>query len=202
MEALSKIQGTELPDISTPTYAHFIPQLLLNPLIKNATPQTHRYGALPSQELDVYLPPTRNELNVPKPPVFIFYYGGGYISGRKRMSLRDQVGSVFTPDLTSLLESNDHKEILPVSSRVDHLYHQNIGTFIATHGFVIVIPDYRLVNTSPEWQGPRDDEAVFPSGAEDVLLSMQWAVENLSAIADTSRIAQLLTRGCASTAAT
>jgi acetyl esterase/lipase len=190
MEALSKIQGTELPDISTPTYSHFIPQLCLNPLVQKANPQTKRYGFLPSQELDIYLPPidVSPAGNVSKPPLFIFYYGGGYLSGRKQMPLRAQAGDVYAPDLTELLRSMEHKELFSDPSVVDHLYHQNIGSFIANRGFVVVIPDYRLVNMSPEWNEPKEGDAVFPSGAEDVMLSMQWAVDHLSDIADTKKV--------------
>jgi acetyl esterase/lipase len=194
MDFLSTIQGTELPEISTPTYAHFIPSLLTNPLIQNATPQTHQYGPFPSQTLDIYLPPTGTNPagHTPnaKPPLFIFYYGGGYLSGRKQMSLfGPEAGNVYLPDLAPILSSKNIPEFKNNPGLIDRLYHQNIGTFITSHGFVAVIPDYRLVNmsSSPSTINPETD-ALFPSGAEDVTLSLKWAMENLSDIADTETV--------------
>jgi hypothetical protein len=95
MDVLSKIEGTGHPEISTPTYLYFIPQLLHNLLIQNAKPQTHQYGPFASQQLDIYTPaagttPAGGHL---KPPLFIFYYGGGYMSGRRRMSLSLEAGT-------------------------------------------------------------------------------------------------------------
>ncbi|PMD30587.1 alpha/beta-hydrolase [Hyaloscypha variabilis F] len=191
MEFLSTIQGTELPEINTPTFLHFIPQLLRNPLIQNPTPQTHQYGPFPSQQLDVYIPPTgMNPAGQhTKPPVFIFYYGGGYMSGRKQMSLLSPGGlTVYSPNLTSLLSSQDIPDLRDDPTIVDRLYHQNIGTFLASHGFVAVIPDYRLVNMDSVYDIDPENDALFPSGAEDVTLSMKWAVNNLSEIADTETV--------------
>jgi acetyl esterase/lipase len=192
MEILSKIQGTELPDISTPTYVHFIPQLLRNPLIKSATPQTHQYGPFTSQQLDVYTPAPGTKLAGKglKPPIFLFYYGGGYMSGRRQMSLSPEAGNVYLPDLIPLLQSKNNPELTADPKSIDRLYHQNIGTFIAAHGFVAVVPDYRLVNMdpNPSYVFQKDRDALWPSGAEDVKLSMKWIVENLSDNADTDTI--------------
>ena len=192
MDFLSTIQGTELPEISTPTYAHFIPHLLANPLILNATPETHQYGPFPSQSLDIYTPPpdTKSAGHIPntKPPIFIFYYGGGYLSGRKQMSLLNpEAGNVYLPDLASILQSQNIPQFLQDPKSIDRIYHQNIGTFIASHGFVTVIPDYRLVNMSSSPFNLEND-ALFPSGAEDVTLSLKWSIENLSHIADTETV--------------
>jgi acetyl esterase/lipase len=194
MDFLSTIQGTELPEISTPTYAYFIPHLLTSPLIKNATPETHQYGPFPSQKLDIYLPPASTKPaghnSNAKPPLFIFYYGGGYLSGRKQMSLLDpEAGNVYLPDLASILSSKNIPSLSSDLKGINRLYHQNIGTFIASHGFVTVIPDYRLVNmsSSPSTFKPETD-AMFPSGAEDVTLSLKWSIDNLSEIADTETV--------------
>ncbi|TAQ84642.1 hypothetical protein B7494_g7039 [Chlorociboria aeruginascens] len=48
------------------------------------------------------------------------------------------------------------------------LYH-NLGTFFAKRGITTIIPDYRRVNS--EVGG---EDAVFPSGGEDVSLVLQW----------------------------
>jgi acetyl esterase/lipase len=192
MDILSEIQGTELQDISTPTFVHFIPQLLRNPLIKLATPQTYQYGPFTSQQLDVYTPTpgTKPAGKCLKPPIFIFYYGGGYMSGRRQMSLSPESGNVYLPNLISLLQSKDNPEGTADPKSIDSLYHQNIGTFIAAHGFVAVVPDYRLVNMdpNPNYDFQVDRDALWPSGAEDVKLSMKWAANNLSGIADTGTI--------------
>jgi acetyl esterase/lipase len=191
MDLLSTIPGTELPEISAPTFAHFIPLLLCNPSIKAATPQTHQYGPLSSQQLDIYTPPpgTPPAGEHAKPPLFIFYYGGGYMSGRKQMLLLSpEAGNVYLPGLASFLASKETPELKKDPKAIDKLYHQNIGTFIASHGFVVVIPDYRLVNMKTDYTFNPETDARFPSGGEDVTLSMKWAVHNLSNIADTKTV--------------
>ena len=73
---------------------------------------------------------------------------------------------------------------------LEGLLYRNIGTFIAARGFVAVIPDYRLVSTEERANGYKrsDEEALFPSGGDDVMLAMQWAVRNLEDVADTEKI--------------
>ncbi|KAK0229444.1 hypothetical protein EDD85DRAFT_939754 [Armillaria nabsnona] len=44
----------------------------------------------------------------------------------------------------------------------------NLGSFFATRGFVTVVPDYRIVDSS----------AQFPGAAQDVRDAMQWIVDN------------------------
>ena len=112
------------------------------------------------------------------------------MSGRRQMSLSPEAGNVYLPDLLQLLQSQEKPELTTDLKAIDHLYHQNLGTFFASHGFVAVIPDYRLVNMDPDPDyGFRPDrDALWPSGAEDVTLSMKWAAENLSDIADTETI--------------
>lgn len=192
MDVLSKIRGTELPEISTPTYLLFIPQLLRNPLIQQAKSQTHQYGPFESQKLDVYTPPPgiKPAGGHSKHPIFVFFYGGGYISGRRQMSLSPEAENVYLPDLLSLLQSKENSDEMAGLKAIDSLYHQNIGTFIASQGFVAVIPDYRLVNMDPDpnYNFQADRDALWPSGAEDVTLSLKWAAENLSEIADTEKI--------------
>ncbi|CAG8960653.1 hypothetical protein HYFRA_00013531 [Hymenoscyphus fraxineus] len=56
----------------------------------------------------------------------------------------------------------------------DGLVYHNLGSFFAQRGIVTVIPDYRRVNS--EFGG---EDAVFPSGGEDVALSLRWVEENL-----------------------
>ena len=112
------------------------------------------------------------------------------MSGRRQMSLRSEAGNVFLPDLHNILRSIRTTNPNTDLKSIDHLYHQNIGTFIASHGFVAVIPDYRLVNMDPDskYNYSPECDAVYPSGAEDVTLSMRWIGENISQIADTDTI--------------
>ena len=106
------------------------------------------------------------------------------------MSLSPEAGNVYLPNLLSLLQSKNNSSQDLDQKAVDRLYHQNIGTFIAGHGFVTVIPDYRLVNMDPDpnYVSHAERDALWPSGAEDVVLSIKWAAENLSDIADTDTI--------------
>ena len=112
------------------------------------------------------------------------------MSGRRQMSLSPEAGNVYLPDLIPLLQSKDNPELTADPTSIDRLYHQNMGTFIAAHGFVAVVPDYRLVNMdpNPNYVFQKDRDALWPSGSEDVALSMKWAVENLSDMADTDTI--------------
>ena len=112
------------------------------------------------------------------------------MSGRRQMSLSPEAGNIFLPDLLNLLQSDNTTDKSADKRAVDHLYHQNIGMFIASQGFVTIIPDYRLVNMDPDpkYDFKPERDAVWPSGAEDVMLSIKWAVENLSGTADTESI--------------
>jgi acetyl esterase/lipase len=206
MDALAQIQGSELPEISPPTYSYFIPLLLKNPSILSASPTTHQYGPYGSQTLDIYNPPpgTKPAGNSSKPPLVVFYYGGGYMSGRAQMSMSPVAGNVYIPDLPDTYigadesRSQDDSKIKPI----DKLYHQNIGTFIASYGFTVVIPNYRLIPSSaldlsrasePYARNPETD-ALFPSGAEDVYTSLQWCTTS-PLLAQTSNTSQIYAFG-------
>jgi hypothetical protein len=55
-----------------------------------------------------------------------------------------------------------------ISPQLNLVYH-NLGAFFASRGITTIIPDYRRVN-SP-FGG---EDAVFPSGGEDVSLALKW----------------------------
>lgn len=63
-----------------------------------------------------------------------------------------------------------------ISPMFNLVYH-NVGAFFAARGITTAIPDYRRVNS--EIGG---EDAVFPSGAEDISLALKW-VEKLDAAA-------------------
>jgi hypothetical protein len=52
---------------------------------------------------------------------------------------------------------------------LDGLLYHNLGTFFAKRGITTIVADYRRVNS--EFGG---EDAVFPSGADDVSLVMKW----------------------------
>ncbi|KAF4636309.1 hypothetical protein G7Y89_g1789 [Cudoniella acicularis] len=55
----------------------------------------------------------------------------------------------------------------------DGLLYANLGSFFAARGITTILPDYRRVN-SP-FGG---EDAVYPSGGEDVSLALKWIEEN------------------------
>ncbi|TVY82329.1 hypothetical protein LSUE1_G004590 [Lachnellula suecica] len=55
-----------------------------------------------------------------------------------------------------------------ISPQFNLVYH-NLGAFFAARGITTIIPDYRRVKS--QFGG---EDAVFPSGAEDVSLAMKW----------------------------
>ncbi|PBK68628.1 alpha/beta-hydrolase [Armillaria solidipes] len=76
---------------------------------------------------------------LPDALILVFSYGGGFYMGGRT---------------------------LPAPA--DIIYH-NLGSFFATHGFITVVPDYRLVDSGVQ----------FPGAAQDVRDAMQWVVDNL-----------------------
>src|SRR5258708_2147482 len=52
---------------------------------------------------------------------------------------------------------------------LDGLLYHNLGTFFAKRGITTIVADYRRVNS--EFGG---EDAVFPSGGDDVSLVMKW----------------------------
>lgn len=82
-------------------------------------------------------------------------------------------------------------DIGPDDRALEGLYHRNIGAFIASRGFVAVIPGYRLVSMEEREAKAYErgkEEALFPSGGEDILLALRWAVRNLDDVADVEEI--------------
>jgi acetyl esterase/lipase len=88
------------------------------------------YGADPRQMLDVYTP---DAVSRTPPPVLVFFYGGGWNSGRRQ----------------------------------DYAW---VGQNLAAQGFVVVVPDYRLV---PQVRYP----AFVQDGAEAVRWTRDHAAE-------------------------
>ncbi|KAI9877245.1 MAG: hypothetical protein M1823_007135, partial [Watsoniomyces obsoletus] len=73
-------------------------------------------------------------------PILVFLYGGGLVTGSK---------------ISPLVENE--------------LVYANLGHhFAETHGFIVVVADYRLV-----------PQARFPSGGEDLALAIEWVRSNV-----------------------
>ncbi|KAL3428228.1 hypothetical protein PVAG01_01738 [Phlyctema vagabunda] len=70
-------------------------------------------------------------------------------------------------------------KIVPDFMIPDGLMYHNLGAFFANRGFRVVIPDYRRVNSE---RGGED--AVFPSGAEDLSLAIKWVQAKVAAGTD------------------
>jgi acetyl esterase/lipase len=131
--------GTAISDIVGPT--HHIYSSLLQPqlaTIKSTPRKTFQYGPHQRQNLDIYYPSPPEKV-AKDSPIMMFLYGGGLVQGSK---------------------------ILPMIP--NELVYANLGHFFAEkYGFVVVIPDYRLV-----------PEAKFPSGADDVAAVIDWIHRN------------------------
>jgi hypothetical protein len=128
--------GTAISDLIEPTFALYEPLLRQRKdIIKTFARETFAYGEHTRQKLDVYYP-TKHQWPGKRRPVLVYIYGGGFIIGDK---------------------------ILP--GYADGTIYANIGEFFASKlGFIVVIPDYRLVS-----QGGR-----FPSGGHDLALAVEW----------------------------
>ncbi|KZP13211.1 alpha/beta-hydrolase [Athelia psychrophila] len=61
-------------------------------------------------------------------------------------------------------------KVIPMPLLEGLVYH-NMGTFFATQGYTTVIPDYRRVNDNDARTG---EDAVFPSGGDDVSAVISW----------------------------
>jgi len=85
------------------------------------------YGADPRQRLDVYTP---DAVSGTPPPVLVFFYGGGWNSGRRQ----------------------------------DYAW---VGQNLAARGFVVVVPDYRLV-----------PQARYPAFVQDGAAAVRWTQDH------------------------
>ncbi|KAJ7580699.1 alpha/beta hydrolase domain-containing protein [Mycena floridula] len=72
-----------------------------------------------------------------KTPVLFFIYGGGWVNGDRKLAA------------------------------LDDLAYANVGYYFSQHGFITIIPDYRLVPT-----------VTFPAPAQDIRDAVQWVVDH------------------------
>ncbi|KAJ7463317.1 alpha/beta-hydrolase [Mycena latifolia] len=110
MDAVAQMTATDIPTILFPTIGAFAP--LLEPLraeIAGAR-KTFKYGDTERHQVDVYSPlPSET-----KPPVLLFVYGGGFVTGERTLPAPADLG------------------------------YGNLGLYFSKSGFLTLIPDYRL----------------------------------------------------------
>jgi carboxylesterase type B len=92
-------------------------------------------------QLDVYYPLNSTLTKSGKTPILFFVYGGGYNSGSKEFPEPFSMG------------------------------YRALGSFFAQHGFITIIPDYRLV-----------PEVKFPASSEDIRDAINWVCANVDVI--------------------
>ncbi|CAK5277906.1 unnamed protein product [Mycena citricolor] len=81
MEAISKLEQTEISEVLFPTVGIFVP--LLEPLREEIAlaRKTFQYGGTGRHQLDIYSPADTSQ----KHPVLFFVYGGGFVQGDRTL---------------------------------------------------------------------------------------------------------------------
>ncbi|KAJ8689157.1 hypothetical protein PTI98_013208 [Pleurotus ostreatus] len=157
MDTIAKLNDTEISRIVGPTRAAFQPYWSMSTStdgIKSIPTKTFKYGATERHQLDVYYPP----------PAKIATYEG---HEGESCHLADQ-GSKGSPVLCFVYSGGftTGERILP--NTFDMVY-ANLGAYFARKGFIVVIPDYRLV-----------PNVKFPGPPEDIRDAIAWVVGNLN----------------------
>ncbi|KAI6030250.1 Alpha/Beta hydrolase protein, partial [Pisolithus marmoratus] len=113
--------------------------------IEKIEKQTFKYGQRHRDNLDVYYPDQPILIPNAKVPVLFFVYGGSYNTGSRQFPPPYEMG------------------------------YRALGSFFAQHGFITVIPDYRLV-----------PEARFPAASQDIRDAIIWVKDNAKTIRSSS----------------
>ncbi|KAG9312504.1 alpha beta hydrolase domain-containing protein [Chiua virens] len=145
MDVIRGFKETTIEKINMTTLAAFIPELDNKKAnIDNFERKEFKYGQRNRHYLDVYYPHAASALSTPngKLPVLFFIYGGGYNTGSRRFPEPYDMG------------------------------YRALGSFFAARGFLVVIPDYRLV-----------PEVKFPSASEDVRDALIWVAGHAGEVA-------------------
>ena len=148
--------GKDISQIVGPTYKIYGSILQKQAARIKSTPRkTFAYGSDPRQNLDVYYPSSADTKLI-SCPILVFLYGGGLVNGSK---------------ISPMIEGE--------------LVYANLGHYFAEkHGYIVVIPDYRLV-----------PNARFPSGGEDVALAVDWIKSNMNELGGSGGARKLFLMG-------
>ncbi|KAF8151671.1 alpha/beta hydrolase domain-containing protein [Crassisporium funariophilum] len=144
MDVIARVKDTEISKVIDPTVAAFAPLLKSKKTFIREIPR----------KTFKYGSTDRHQLDVYYPiaapksgttPILFFIYGGGFNTGDRLLS----------PATFGLV-------------------YACLAAFYARRGFIVVIPDYRLV-----------PNVTFPGPAEDVRDAMRWAVQNTEHLVST-----------------
>lgn len=144
MDIISKFVETGVAAINLRTLAAFVPILDERKAeIEKIERKTFVYDDKrhTRNELDVYYPLNSTLTKGGKTPILFFVYGGGYNSGSKEFPEPFSMG------------------------------YRALGSFFAQHGFITIIPDYRLT-----------PEVKFPASSEDIRDAVNWVCANVDVI--------------------
>jgi len=104
-----------------------------------------------------------------------------YIYGshpRQKLDMYTAVSSPSTSPILIFLYGGglvQGDKIVPPQLVPDSLVYHNLGSFFAQRGYTTIIPDYRRANTSTT-----GEDAVYPSGGEDLALALRWLEKHLA----------------------
>lgn len=115
MEQIPHLPNDSIEEIILPTVLAFNPLLKERARIQEIPRRTFHFGPTDRHQLDVYYPIKPATDSSGKTRIFVFIYGGGYVSGER------QLPAPFD------------------------LAYACVGAYYAHRGFITVIPDYRLV---------------------------------------------------------
>lgn len=144
MDIIAKFTETAVGAVNLRTLAAFVPILDEKKAeIEKIERKTFVYDDKrhTRNELDVYYPLKSTLTKDGKTPILVFVYGGGYNSGSRQFPEPFSMG------------------------------YRALGSFFAQHGFITVIPDYRLV-----------PEVKFPASSEDARDAVNWIFANADVI--------------------
>ncbi|KAF9483670.1 alpha/beta-hydrolase [Pholiota conissans] len=140
MDIIAGFKDRTIAAVIDPTVAAFAPLLKAKKdYIREVPKKSFKYGETDRHQLDVFYPPTPPPTSTTKSLILFFIYGGGFNTGERS-----------------------------ISPRTFGLVYACVGAFYARKGYIVIIPDYRLV-----------PHVRFPGPAEDVRDAVRWATQNV-----------------------
>ncbi|EIW77993.1 alpha beta hydrolase domain-containing protein [Coniophora puteana RWD-64-598 SS2] len=144
MDLVAKNEETDIAKITLYTFSAFVPILEeRKEEIFKIERKTFKYGTKNRHHLDVYYPPNPSKTANGKTPILFFIYGGGFNNGSRQLPEPYSMG------------------------------YRALGAFFANRGFLVVVPDYRLV-----------PEVRYPAASQDIRDALVWVSDNTAALVD------------------